>query len=283
MNDTRSLLERAARTTPAPTPDIGQIYERRSTKARRRRVSAAAVAILVAVGGSSLALNAIGGTRPGLGAAAGNEIGAPTQDITLRPGEYYYQRFDGGWGVCESWWALDDSGRLDNAPGGGNCWGPEAGIYQPGDFFSDSGPVAGLSTDPSVLMSQLRNRVQPDGASPEPYADWGGPIEWGLIRSLGELLEAPDVTPEQKAAMLVVAAELSSSVDMKARDAQGRPAILLTLDSENETHRWFFDPQSHQPLDIDGYVMQAAGVVSGTNSLDLTRSFVPEIWPPSGA
>lgn len=123
-------------------------------------------------------------------------------------------------------------------------------------------------------MAQLRDRVQPNGASPEPYGDWGGPIEWGLISS-GELLQAPDVTPEQKAALMVVAAQLSTSVDINAHDPQGRPAILLTLDSEHETHHWWFDPESYQPLDIDGFVIQEAGVVHSTDSTDLTRSFVP--------
>jgi hypothetical protein len=51
-------------------------------------------------------------------------------------------------------------------------------MYGPGTFYSDSGPVAGLSTDPQQLLEQLTQRVQPGGASPEPYQDWGGPIEW---------------------------------------------------------------------------------------------------------
>jgi hypothetical protein len=283
MNDTRDLLERATRSAPVPPPDVGRLYMRRDGHKRRSRISAAAVAVAIAVGGTSMAINAIGGSGGHVRSAAAGEIGAPTQNVSLNAGDYYFLRFDGGWGVCESWWALDDSGRLDtveNQRSQGNCWGPTGGkTYGPGEFPSDTGPVAGLSTDPDELLAQLRDRVQPDGASPEPYADWGGPIEWGLIRSLGELLEAPDVTPEQKAAMMVVAAELSTSVDTRARDPEGRPAILLTLDSEHRIHQWWFDPDSHQPLDIEGVVVQAAAVVSTTTTSDLARSFVPEIKP----
>jgi hypothetical protein len=283
MNDTRDELERATRSAPVAPPDVGRLYSRRDAKKRRSRVSAAAVAVAVAVGGTSLAMHAIGGSGGHVGSAAAAQIGAPTQNLSLNPGDYYFLRFDGGWGVCESWWALDDSGRLDtvqNQSSQGNCWGPPGGkTYGPGEFYSDTGPVAGLSTDPDELVAQLRDRVQPGGASPEPYAGWGGPIEWGLIRSIGELLEAPDVTPQQKAALMIVAGELSTSVDMHARDPEGRPAILLTLDSEHQIHEWWFDPESHQPLDLEGVLVQAAGVVSTTTSSDLNRSFVPEIKP----
>jgi len=88
-------------------------------------------------------------------------------------------------------------------------------------------------------------------------------------------------TPDEAglSALRAVAAELSTSVDMHAQDPQGRPAILLTLDSEHQTHQWWFDPQSHQPLDIEGFVVQAAGVVSDATSTDLNRSFVPQLHP----
>src|SRR5206468_8617560 len=135
----------------------------------------------------------------------------------------------------------------------------------PGDFYSDSGPVAQLSTDPSTLLQQLRERTQPDGVSPEPYAGWGGPIEWGLVRSIRELLEAPDVTPEQKAALFRVAAGIDGmQVDEQATDPIGRPAIELTIDTEHTTQRWWFDPQSEQLLAADGnlgtIVIQYSGI-----------------------
>jgi hypothetical protein len=282
-NDTRNLFERATGAAPDSHPDLQGLYERRARKVRGARLRAGAVAAVIAVGGVAVGFNMLSSSGGTFTPASGDQVGAPTQNLQLSPGEYYFVQFDGGWGVCQSWWALDDSGRLDTLvrdPAQGNCWGPAGGeTYGPGKFYSDTGPVADLSTDPDVLLDQLRQRTQPDGASPEPYADWGGPIEWGLIRSLGELLEAPDVTPKQKAAMMVVAAELSTSVDLHSHDPQGRPAILLALDSEHETHQWWFDPESHQPLDLDGFVIQAAGVVSGTSSTDLNRSFVPQLHP----
>ena len=282
-SDTRNLLERATGAAPDAQPDLQSLYDRRARQVRGARLRAGAVAAVVAIGGVAVGFNMLSSPGGTFHSAAGDQVGVPTQNLKLSPGVYYYMQFDGGWGVCQSWWALDDSGRLDtlvHQSGAGNCWGPMGGeTYGPGKFYSDTGPVADLSTDPDVLMQQLRDRTQPDGASPEPYADWGGPIEWGLIRSLGELLEAPDVTPEQKAAMMVVAAELSTSVDMHAHDPLGRPAILLTLDSEHETHQWWFDPESHQPLDIGGFVVQEAGVLTSTTSTDLNRSFVPALHP----
>jgi hypothetical protein len=281
--DTRNLLERATAAAPELQPDLQGLYDRRARHVRGARLRAGAVAALIAIGGVAVGFNMLSSPGGRFDAASGDQIGAPTQNVQLSADEYYYQQFDGGWGACQSWWALDNSGRLDtlvHQSGAGNCWGPMGGqTYGPGKLYSDTGPVADLSTNPDVLMDQLKARTQPDGASPEPYADWGGPIEWGVIRSLGELLEAPDVSPEQKAAMMVIAADLSTSVDMHAQDPQGRPAILLTLDSEHQTHQWWFDPQSHQPLDIEGFVVQAAGVVSDTTSTDLNRSFVPQLHP----
>jgi hypothetical protein len=230
------------------------------------------VALLIAASGTTFALRAMSapghGIQPGAGdrsVPAADGIGAPTQDLRLGQGEYYFQRFDDGYGTCESWWALDDSGRLATVGGpseNGSCWGPMRGTYGPATFYTDSGPVAGLSTDPQQLLAQLTQRVRPGGASPEPYQDWGGPIEWGLIRSIGELLQAPDVTPEQKAALMDVAVGLSTSVDTRSADPEGRPAILLTLHSENQMHRWWFDPETHQPPVVDGFTVQAAGVTA---------------------
>jgi hypothetical protein len=165
-------------------------------------------------------------------------------DLTLPDGSYYYMRVDVGQTVYETWWATDDSGRIELLRGGNGYGLPQKGTVGPGEFYSDSGPVAYLSTDPAELEQQLRARVEEGGASPEPYADWGGPIEWGLIRSIRELLEAPDVTPAQKAALVQVAANLDGvDVEMDAQDPSGRNAILLTTDTEGQSHSWWFDPQ----------------------------------------
>jgi hypothetical protein len=287
LTDIRHVLQEASNSAPGIGPDIDELFRRRNTKAHRSRISTVGVALLIAASGTTFALRAMSapghGIQPGAGdrsVPAADGIGAPTQDLRLGQGEYYFQRFDDGYGTCESWWALDDSGRLATVGGpseNGSCWGPMRGTYGPATFYTDSGPVAGLSTDPQQLLAQLTQRVRPGGASPEPYQDWGGPIEWGLIRSIGELLQAPDVTPEQKAALMDVAVGLSTSVDTRSADPEGRPAILLTLHSENQMHRWWFDPETHQPLVVDGFTVQAAGVTGSTDSSDLERAFVPEI------
>src|SRR5438093_5909516 len=156
MNDARELLEQATRSAPVPPADAERLYARGDARKRRSRVSAAIVAVAIAIGGSSLAVNAVGGSGGAFQSGAGDQIGAPTQDLSMSRGDFYYQRFDGGWGVCESWWTLDDSGRLDSADKSpeGSCWGPPQGkTYDAGQFYSDSGPVAGLSTNPDELLS----------------------------------------------------------------------------------------------------------------------------------
>ncbi|HEY6567136.1 MAG TPA: hypothetical protein VI341_06420 [Actinomycetota bacterium] len=284
MNDTRDLLEKAGAAAPTVHPDLDGIYRRRERRRMRKRLSAGMVGLVVGVAVVAFAVGAMrqsGAER--LGMAGGDRIGSPTQDLRIPDGQYYYQRFDSGYGLCESWWATDDSGRLDTAKSAkyqGHCWGaPNEGTFEAGDFYSDSGPVAQLSTDPDEVEAQLRVRVEEGGASPEPYEDWGGPVEWGLIRSIGELLEAPDVAPEQKAALMIVAARLSTAVDMHARDPRDRRAIKLTLKSENQVRQWWFDPDSHQPLVLDGFVTEAAGIAPSTTSVDLRPALVPGLNP----
>jgi hypothetical protein len=285
MNDVREQLERAVREAPPVSVDPTSLHERREARARAKRITTLVAAAAIGLLPIALGLVIIGG-HGGSSVVPGGSIGVPTQDLQLKPGEYYFVRFDAGYGACESWWAPNESGKLANADPpspGGSCWGAYRGDYGPGEFSSDSGPVAYLSTDPSTLEQQLRARVQPDGASPEPYGDWGGPIEWGLIRSIGELLNAPDVTPAQKAALMEVAANLDGvQVDPSAQDPTGRPAIELTTDTEGSTNHWWFDPESHQLLAMTGgafgdVVVQAAGVVGSTDSTDLDRSFIHEI------
>ena len=136
--------------------------------------------------------------------------------------------------------------------------------------------MAYLSTDPIELDRQLRERVEPTGASPEPYEDWGGPVEWGLIRSIGELLQAPDVTPAQKAALVQVATTLNVvTVDTTATDPTGRDAFVLISDTENAIHRWWFDPTTHQLLAMDdGWTVVRAGIAADTSTTELDRVFV---------
>ena len=217
------------------------------------------------------------------------------RDLTIGDGELYHLRvhstadYSGGGstahqeGTYRTWWATDGSGRLENLDG---RWHDE-GEFGPGGFRSDTGPVADLSTDPAQLEAQLRVRVEPGGASPEPYERWGGPVEWGLIRSIRELLLAPDLSPAVKAALVEVAANLDGvTVDDRAIDPPGRAAILLSTHTEQKLNEWWFDASSHQLLamretfDEGGLlidVVEAAGVARSTDSDRLGREFVPAV------
>jgi hypothetical protein len=283
MTDTKDALERARRAAPAPRGGIEDLRRRRDRKAMRAKVGTIALALVLGLGAIGGAVIAFGGEgTPGHGAAAGDAIGGPTVDLTVPPGKYFYERIAGRY---EIWWGADGSGRIVNGPNDDTTYGP-------GELPSDSGPVAYLSTDPVELDAQMRARVEPDGASPEPYREWTnspvpgqeGPITWGLVRSIGELLDAPDVTPAQKAALFQMAAAMDGmNVTQDTTDPVGRPAILLSIDTEYALHEWWFDTQSEQLLairdthdgDAPGHatIVASAGVASSTDSTDLDGGF----------
>jgi hypothetical protein len=283
MNETRELLERARREAPAAEPDLRALYARRDARVTRKRVTTIVVALVIGFGSIGLGLASIAGFGGRSRPASGDPVGQPLQDLHLGAGDYYYMRVDAGYSTYETWWALDDSGKIAKVCCGG---GIHEGTFGPGEFYSDTGPAEYLSTDPAELEQQLRERVEPGGASPEPYEDWGlwgGPVEWGLIRSIHELLEAPDVTPAQKAALLQVTAGLDGvTVDATAKDPFGRPAILLTTETEGSLHEWFFDPESEQLLveREDGgvtYRVLTAGVTEAIDAKPIDRRFVAAI------
>lgn len=293
----RDELQRVQRLAPRVEPDLERLRRRRDRHARAGRVGTVALALVIgfgAVGAGWFAFQGEGGDSTAR-IADGAGVNPPAADLTLGGGEYYYVRIassataptiDGAAQQTsaryETWWATDDSGRLHNIAG---HWYDE-GVYPAGGFVSDSGDVTDLSTDPVQLEAQLRVRVEPDGSSPEPYADWGGPIEWGLIRSIRELLLTPDVTPMQKAALVQVAANLDGvTVDDRALDPQGRAAILLSTHTEDKRTEWWFDPSSDQLLasretyDADGStitdVIEAAGIARSVETDHLVRAFIP--------
>jgi hypothetical protein len=278
MNDVRTRLDVARRQAPDVPADLRRLYGWRRAKERRRRVAITVIALVIGVAPIAVALGTIARHGRPYTVGRGAQMGVPSIDLTLAPGEYYYVRIEAADATYETWWALDDSGRIRGLDG--VSLGDLEGTYAPGAFASDSGPVADLSTDPAELIEQLRERVGNGGASPEPYRDWGGPVEWGLIVSITELLEAPDVPPAQKAALMSVAADLDGiEVDPRAHDPTGRAAILLTSEVGHATHRWWFDPESHQPLAIDNgggldVLIQAAGVTASIETTRLERTFV---------
>jgi hypothetical protein len=289
----RDGLERARAQAPRVEADLGRLHRRRVRRARASRIGTATLALVIgfaAIGGAWLAFRGEGAEqRP----AAGSDVGPPAADLTLGDGDDYYMRVivaspemsDSGLVQVtegfETWWATDDSGRIHDLDGRYY----DEGVFAAGAFPSDTGDVTDLSTDPEQLEAQLRIRVEPGGASPEPYADWGGSIEWGLIRSIQELLESPDVTPAVKATLVQVAANLDGvTVDDRAVDPEGRAALLLTTRTEDKLTEWWFDPTSHQLLTsretfdendaVSTFTVVAAGAARSTDSDHLTREFI---------
>jgi hypothetical protein len=291
MNDLHDHLTRARALAPTSSLDIDALHRRRGGLERRKRASALtlSLAIVIAlIGGMfSLARHSRVLTNAGSDGSDGriaSNVPGPSVDLALAPGQYYYLRISG---VYATWWATDGSGQMIDLGYGAS------GTFAPGGFVSDSGPVAYLSTDPTELEAQLRARVQPGGASPEPYQGWGyspapgqeGPITSGLVRSIGELLTAPDVSPAQKAALFRVAAGLGGmNVTPAVTDPAGRPATLLSIETEGALHEWWFDPSSEQLLamrDTPGTgsagaptIVEAAGVTGAIGSTELDRTFV---------
>jgi hypothetical protein len=284
MRETREELRTTLEQLRPAVGAFDRWNRNRERRERIRRAGVSATALVIGVVAVSVMFLSVrgsseAGTRP--------LAGGPSVDVAMGAGEYYYQHLDGG---PEVWWALDDSGRIRNADG-------DEQTYGPGEFPSDSGDVSGLSTDPAELERQLRQRVEPTGASPEPYQSWfdecgcqvepgqEGPITWGLVRSIRELLEAPDVTPEQKVALFQVAWGLDGmTVTGDATDPAGRSAILLSIDTEQILHRWWFDPASLQLMATRDQAahylvtetIQSAGFTDSTETSETTRVLVAD-------
>jgi hypothetical protein len=290
----REQLQRAQRLAPPVEPDLERLHRRRERRARTGRIGTAVLALVIGFGAIGGAWWAFRGESGATQVAEGPAVGPPTTGLAVGQGDYYYLRVKAtSWtatgsglepdnAAYETWWATDDSGRIHNIAG---SWYDE-GVVSVGAFRSDTGDVSGLSTDPAELEAQLRIRVEPNGASPEPYAEWGGPVEWGLIRSIRELLMSADVTPAQKAALVQVAANLDGvTVDDRAVDPAGRAAILLSTHTESKLTEWWFDPASHQLMamreaaDENGehttFLVEAAGIAKSTDTDHLVREFVP--------
>lgn len=298
-SDLRPVLERARRRAPHLDPALEQVHDRRDRRARNRRITATltGLAITAAIIGSGLyAVRQQQG--PARRTHTLHPAAGPTVDLSMAPGEYDYERravytnYQPGAATdrIETWLGIDGSGRV--------VQGHDDRTFSAGEFPNDSSDLATLSTDPVALEQQLRDRLQPGGASPEPYRDWTyspvpsgpaqeGPITWGLVRSTGDLLNER-LTPELEAAVFQVLSSLQGvQVDRNAIDPAGRPAVEVTIETEYILHQWWFDPGSEQllasresdPAGRDGWyetIVQRAGIAASTDSADLTRSFIPQ-------
>jgi hypothetical protein len=263
MSDVRTELERAGRYAPPLEQDpYERLRARRDRKARRGRVTAATVSLAVAVVAIAGLWTAF---RPQGGAPTpGHAASGPSVDLTVPPDGYYFLRQvwygaeghgDGAtWTqqyATTTWYRADDSGRIISSSDGDRT----DRSFDAGAFQQDTGDLTYLSTDPTQLLAQVTERMQPAGRSPEPFDQFSpgpgqdGHVTAGLVRSIGELLNDPNSEPSLKAALFEVASGLQGmDVQESVTDPTGRPATLLTIETEDVVHQWWFDPSSEQLL-----------------------------------
>jgi hypothetical protein len=234
--------------------------------------------------------------------ASGPATSAATTDPNLvaGPGHYYYWKITGIYpeksGSVQVWYGWDGSGILKTSsgidPAGKDTptsWG--AGQFPYGDDLS------GLSTDPAVLVDQLRSRSAPGGPSPQPAVtplDGQRPDTGGLVRAISDLLtDAPQLLPEQRQAMYRVLVDLPTAEDLgSAVDPGGRPAVAVRIVTTDGATTFYFDPDTHlftaEKLSFESndpsipsetwYVMMEAGGIaeSATSEPSPDQRFFPD-------
>jgi hypothetical protein len=237
MDDVRTALKRAGTFVTLPERSFERLLDRRDRVRRRQRRVTLIVAGLIAfsaVGGATFLLTGLDGRSEGT--ANGWE---PSRPLSLEPGDYFYLRVtssdlgDGHIRDEETWWATDASGQVRNRSTRQDKYPyPPSGTYDEGSFPTYLADVASLSTDPTVLRRELDR----------------APFDWQAL-----LLEAPNATPELRAAVFDVAAGLDGVTMIEdAPDPAGRPAIALEIsestDGDLATWRTYFDPATHQAI-----------------------------------
>ena len=285
--DLATLLRDASRRV-TPTADLDSVEQRRESGRRRRqhRDAFAAVALSVAVIGGIL-----GALRFQAHSVAHDRVGDGSRKLAaqpaLLPGQFLYIKraivSDAGRIVTETWWANDDSGRIDfhcTIPDCGNVYGPPpTGLFGPGTFPTDD-DVTGLSADPSVLLGQLEERTAPGGHSPEPAFSPGPELTPGVTAgslwdAVSNILDDPTGGPDLRAALFGVASGIPGAiVHQGVTDPAGRPAVGVELDSIGAgggTSWLYFDPDTHQLMAAgapgsSNYTLFDEGVVGSTDA-----------------
>ena len=307
MTELREELRRAGRHVSPPEgglEDMLRIGERRRRNARIGNAVVGGTLAVLVIAGSVWGLNRIGtgNTRPGEGPS--------DPRLVMGPEDYHYLKvvhrspyvnFDGGSmpeadAQIETWWALDNSGRIHVDPDSKGYGMPEDGTFGAAEFpLEESGgvtDVSHLSTDPDVLERQLVERSANGGASPQPdiTPGPGQDADTGkLVRAIEFLLEWPNVTPELRVALFHVASRLETvRRDDAATDPGGRPAIALRISTEQVGREWYFDPDTllwmgtvnrHTgPITFASYtVVVASGFVGSTEATPTAQErFFPE-------
>ncbi len=291
MPDSKLLLERARDRAPETPFGLEEVRDRRTSRERRRRVGATivglglTVAILAGAASAMVSSPSDEGTR---GPMSG--VGLPPAHMaTLGPGEYSYQRIRYGLSCegCEgsgllvaSWWASDDSGRIDVLER--RNYGIDAGSFGPGEF-PDEGDLSAFPTDPAALEAFLLDRSGSSGASPRPEVTPapGVPLDegqlWLAIRDYLGSTQYLNATPELRAAMLRVLAEVPMvSVDPGAADPSGRAATVLRFHAYDADVEVFVAPDTGDFLamterfddgGVGSIVVEAAGIAASDHAL----------------
>jgi hypothetical protein len=283
MDESKRLLEVAEKQAPEAPFDLDDVLDRRTRHERRRKMEATVVGLgltLLILVGAAFAAVQRGASRTD----APLQGGSPRQNRTLSmgPGEYSYQRVRITCGGCdrttllvESWWALNDAGRIDVVEA--NDYGIDEGTFGPGEF-PDEGDLTMFPTDPDALTAFLLDRSGADGSSPRPGVTPapGTPLEegqlWLAVHDYLGSTQYLNATPELRAAMLQVLAGLPMvHTDDDVSDPLGRSATRLGFHAYDADVAVFVDPDSGDFLAMtEAYaggggtrttVVEAAGIV----------------------
>lgn len=254
MHDSKQLLERARADAPEAGFGLDDVRDRRERRERRRRIGGTVVGLGLTVAIVAGAAFAMASTDTGDGAVVtmGGSL-PPPHTVPLAPGEYSYQRIRYPCEPCgqdslfaESWWALNDSGRIKVMEQ--HNYGIHEGTFGPG-AFPDEGDLSTFPTDPEALVTFLLERSGTDGASPRPDVTPapGTPVEegqlWLAIRDYLGSTQYLNATPELRAAMLQVLARVPMvQVETGVTDPLGRSANVLRFHAYDADVEVFADP-----------------------------------------
>jgi len=292
MDDTKHLLEHAQGRAPEASFDLEDVRDRRSFRERRRKLGAAAVGLgltVAIVAGAVFTMVSSGTQGENRDARGGGGLpSVPHSIVALKPGEFSYQRIrigsscDGCGGsalLVESWWALNDSGRIKVLEK--RNYGIDGGSFGPGEF-PDEGDLSAFPTEPAALESFLLERSGSSGASPRPEVTPapGVPLEegqlWLAIRDYLGSTQYLNATPELRAAMLQVLAQIPMvHVEAGATDPLGRLATVLRFRAYDADVDVFVEPNTRDFMAMterfdDGGVgsltVEAAGIVDSDHA-----------------
>jgi hypothetical protein len=268
MGDLRNEMNRGRRMAPPDDESLTRLLERRDRHRRNGRLLSGAVALAVTgamvVGGFVVLSHRGGATQvggsgsttgaPSTAPTAGGAAPSPTtvgSNLVAAPGQFYFTEilavYPDSTATTDVWYGQDGSGRavLPNpeVPDGVKYRTWEAGHYPYGDDLSD------LSTDPAVLLQQLKARGSRDGKSPQPAVtplDGQEPDTGGLVRAIDDLLvDAPHFLPEQRQAAYEVLRSLPTANDLgPTQDPGGRPADAIRITTDDGETTFYFDPST---------------------------------------